>query len=59
MTDGRLQVLNRGPRNLLVCREAFYEALSRLSCGKGKNEETEKKTSQNVSNQPDQAETRI
>jgi hypothetical protein len=42
------QGLYRGPKNRLACREAFYEALSRLSCGKGKKVEEEKKATKDA-----------
>ena len=48
MENGAIQGTYRGPRNRLACREAFYEALSRLSCGKGKKEEEEKKPSKDA-----------
>jgi hypothetical protein len=48
MENGTEQGLYRGPKNRLAGREAFYEALSRLSCGKGKKEEIEKKAAKDT-----------
>jgi hypothetical protein len=48
MENGTMQGPYRGPKNRLACREAFYEALSRLSCGKGKKEGEEKKPSKDA-----------
>ncbi len=43
MANSATQGLFIGPKNRLASRAAFYEVLSRLSCGKGSKEESEKK----------------